>query len=190
METIINTYRKTSSSHKIWFDWNKELKILMPLWPAQTVDLEKLSRKPSYLLSSTSLRSHWIEDRSLFWELQKYPHFKFLLLRHLSFFLIIQESPCTEPFGTFGVHVCTTLPAKEWIPGCCKHWVSKQGHGWVWEIAGNISCRAAMHLHGQSSLGMCAPESLSVRHRPAELGKWRPSRGDRSRTSQAEVGKV
>lgn len=190
METIINTYRKTSSSHKIWFDWNKELKILMPLWPAQTVDLEKLSRKPSYLLSSTSLRSHWIEDRSLFWELQKYPHFKFLLLRHLSFFLIIQESPCTEPFGTFGVHVCTTLPAKDWIPGCCKHWVSKQGHGWVWEIAGNISCRAAMHLHGQSSLGMCAPESQSVRHRPAELGKWRPSRGDRSRTSQAEVGKV
>lgn len=171
METITNTYRKTSSSHKIWFDWNKEMKIVMPFWLAQTVDLEKVPRKPSYLLSSISLRSHWIEDRGLFWELEKYPHFKFLLQRHLSSFQLIEGSPCTEPFGTFGVHVRTTLPAQDWIPGCCKHWVSKQGHGWVRETAASIRRGAAMHLQGQSSLGMCAPESWSVRHRPAELGK-------------------
>lgn len=102
METITNTYRKTSSSHKIWFDWNKEMKIVMPLWPAQTVDLEKLARKPSYLLSSVSVRSHWIEDRGLFWELEKYPRFKFLLLTHFSSFLIIEGLHAQSPSAYLG----------------------------------------------------------------------------------------
>lgn len=36
MEIITNTYLKASSSDRKWSNWNREVKILLLLWPAQT----------------------------------------------------------------------------------------------------------------------------------------------------------